>query len=109
MVKLFINQPNEKCSLSLHRRKAKCHTKHTRLKLKLPFYCAFSFSFEAIAPASNLFPFGPPENDAELIAEPSCNDEVICQSIRAGRFGFEFFQRRRFRLNVGIGLIVIAA
>ena len=77
--------------------------------LKVPFYCALSFSFEAIAPANNLFAFGPPENDTELMPEPSCNDEVICQSIRAGRFGFEFFQRRRFRLNVGIGLIVIAA
>ena len=84
------------------------HEAHS-VKVKIAFYGAFSFSFEAIAAASNLFPFGPPENDAELIAEPSCNDEVICQSIRAGRFGFEFFQRRRFRLSVGIGLIVIAA
>ena len=85
------------------------HEAHS-LKVKIAFYCAFSFSFEAIAPASNLFPFGPSESDTELIpVEPSCNDEVICQSIRAGRFGFEFFQRRRFRLNVGICLIVIPA
>ena len=84
------------------------HEAHS-LEVKLPFYCALSFSFEAIAPARNLFPFGPSESDTELIPEPSYNDEMICQSIRAGRFGFEFFQRRRFRLNVGIGQIVIAA
>ena len=45
----------------------------------MSLYCALSLSFEAIAPASNLFAFGPSENDAKVIAEASCNDEVICK------------------------------